>query len=460
MPGAADLTLGAAARALRSGELGVVELADACLERAAAGRALGAFVAMAPGAREDAAALERELRVRGPRGALHGIPVAVKDIIDVAGMPTRGGSAVTDDAVAAGDAPLVARLRAAGAVIVGKTTTHELAFGTTTPAARNPWDVTRSPGGSSGGSAVAVAVGGALAALGTDTAGSVRIPAALCGVSGLKTRGPELPLEGVLPLAPSMDSAGPIARTADDLRILFDVLRGRPDDCTRRGGSALAADPSRLHIAVPSADPGADAETRAAVDRAVAALQEAGARVVSVDLPPWEAWERPRGRTLVAEALDAHRDAGWYPDRSARYGAQALGYLRYAERLTEDDREAARRELEALTAVLRRTLRWVSVLALPTTPVAAPPRSDDAGVARRDDALLTRLCGPANAANVAAVSVPCGLTAAGLPLGLQFVALREETALAAAAAHQRVCSRFDRLRPPFPAQYAADSARL
>lgn len=441
----AGLTVRAAARALRSGELRVVELAEACLERAAwAAGDPGVFVALSPTAHAEAAALESELRAHGPRGELHGIPVAVKDVIDVAGLPTRGGSAVTDDAPARRDSSLVARLRAAGAVIVGKTATHELAFGTTTPAARNPWDPDRSPGGSSGGSAAAVALGAALAALGTDTAGSVRIPAALCGVSGLKTRRDALPLDGVLPLAPSMDCAGPLARTAEDLGTLFDVLRGRPGDCTRRGGAGLAAESLRLRIGVPRPPAPADDEASAAVAQALATLRDSGAQVTVVEVPAWEAWERPRGRTLIAEALDAHRAMGWYPARQERYGAQALGYLRIAERLSEDARAAARAELDRLVAGLRTALRGVSVLALPTTPLAAPLRTPDPDAARRDDMRLTRLCGPANAADVAAVSVACGFTRAGLPLGLQLVALREETALAAAAAYQRLCGASER----------------
>jgi len=360
--------------------------------------------------------------------------VAVKDIVDVEGLPTRAGSGVPDGGPARRDAALVGRLRGAGAVLVGKTTTHELAFGVTTPAAGNPWAPDRSPGGSSGGSAVAVATGAALGALGTDTAGSIRLPAAFCGVSGLKPRPRTLPMDGVVALAPSMDSAGPLARSAEDLELLWLAL----------GGVAPPGAPSTLRVGVPVPAPAADDEVAAAVAAAVRALAGAGGRVVAVDVPPWEAWARPRGRLLVAEALAAHRGAGWYPARRERYGEEALGYLRAAERLSARDVEDARRELAGLAGRLRAALAAVDVLALPTSPVTAPLRDADPLRAARE---LTPPCGPASAAGLAAVSVPCGFTAAGLPIGLQLVALHERLALAAARAYQSL-SDFHARRPP------------
>ena len=409
-----DLSLVEAADALRRGELGVVELTEACLARAEATSSLGAFALLDhEGARRQAAALaEHE-----PRGPLHGVPVAVKDIIDVAGLPTRGGSAVPDAAPAARDAPVVTRLREAGAVILGKTATHELAFGVTTPAAANPWDPARSAGGSSGGSAVAVATGAVFAALGTDTAGSIRLPAAFCGAVGLKARHGALPMEGILPLAPSMDSAGALARSAEDLALVWDVL----------SGTRASADGVR--IGVPDPAPEADDEIAAAVAEAVEVLGGA----VPVTVPPWTAWERPRGRTLVAEALDAHRAAGWYPARREHYGAEPLAYLESAERLTDADRSAARQELADLAWRLQAALGAVDVLALPVCPVAAPARDADPRRAARE---LTPLCGPANAAGLAAASVPCGFTSGGLPIGLQLVGEREEAVLAVARRYQ------------------------
>ena len=401
-----------------------VELTEACLARAEATSSLGAFALLDhEGARRQAAALAE----RGPGGPLYGVPVAVKDVIDVAGLPTRGGSSVTDADPAPRDAPVVTRLREAGAVIIGKTATHELAFGVTTPTAANPWDPDRSAGGSSGGSAVAVATGAVFAALGTDTAGSIRLPAAFCGVSGLKARHGALPMQGILPLAPSMDSAGALARSAEDLALLWSVLSGAP----------VRGDLDGLRIGIPDPPPETGDEIAAAVADAVEVLGGA----VSVTVPPWTAWERPRGRTLVAEALDAHRAAGWYPARRDHYGAEPLAYLESAERLTEADRSTARQELSDLAWRLQAAVGAVDVLALPTCPVAAPARDADPRRASRE---LTPLCGPANAAGLAAASVPCGFTPDGMPIGLQLVGEREDAVLAVARRYQTLTAAHDR----------------
>ena len=437
--------IAAAAAALCAGTLGALELTEACLERARATAALGAFATLdEDGARAQAAALDRELAERGPRGPLHGIPVAVKDVVDVAGLPTRAGSAVPDGRPARCDAELVTRLRAAGVVVLGKATTHELAFGVTTPGAANPWAPERSAGGSSGGPAVAVATGSALGALGTDTAGSIRLPAAFCGVSGLKARPGALPMAGVLSLAPSMDSAGPLARSAHDLELLWAGL----------GGDAGPPAPTTLRVGMPEPAPDAEPEVAAAVMAAIATLASGGARVVRVPVPPWDAWARPRGRVLVAEALAAHRAAGWYPARAERYGEEALSYLRAAERLTREDVEAAREAVTGLAARLRAALADVDVLALPTAPVPAPPRDADPVRAARE---LTVLCGPASAAGLAAASVPCGLTRDGLPIGLQLVAAHEGRALAAARLLQSLTD--DHERSPAPPTVLADPGR-
>jgi len=400
--------------AVRERGLGPVELTAACLERARATAALGAFALLdEEGARAQARALAD---ASGPHGPLHGIPVGVKDIIDVEGLPTRAGSTLPGDAPARRDAPVVARLRAAGAVIVGKTTTHELAFGVTTPAAANPHDPAHSAGGSSGGSAVAVATGAVFAALGTDTAGSIRLPAAFCGILGLKARHGALPMEGILPLAPSMDSAGCFARDPDDLALVWDALdTGSATDADRAGRD--------LRIGVPDPAPDADPEIAAAVARAVAALGEP----IPVAVPPWEAWARPRGRTLALEALDTHRAAGWYPARVDEYAEEVLGYLRRVEPLSAADRAKAREALDRLAGEFRAALATVDVLALPVSRVPPPLRDADPTRASFE---LTALVGPASAAGLAAASVPCG-TAHGLPVGLQLVAADERTVLAA-----------------------------
>ena len=222
------LTIVEAGRRMRAGDLSPIDLTTAVLERIAATEPLiHAYVSV----QEDlalAAARKagEELRAGRDRGPLHGIPIAVKDIVDIAGLPTCCGSESRRGVPpAVPDARVVERLREAGAVIVGKTVTHEFAAGVTSPPARNPWDPTRIPGGSSGGSGASVAAGSSFAALGSDTAGSIRIPAALNGVVGLKPTYGRVSREGVFPLSWSLDTVGPLARTAEDAHLVFETIR-------------------------------------------------------------------------------------------------------------------------------------------------------------------------------------------------------------------------------------------
>ena len=302
-------TVRSAARGIREGSSSPRELFDRAVARIrAADPVVRAFVAFdEEQARADAEELSREAARGDFRGPLHGVPIAVKDVIDVRGLPTRGGSLVTDDTPAAEDAPAVRRLREAGALLLGKTTTHEFAHGVTTPPTRNPWAVDRIPGGSSGGSAAAVATGQCLAALGSDTGGSIRVPASLCGVSGLRPRPGDVPTAGILPFSPRLDTCGPLARDVADLAVLFEVLSGRR---CRPGSGA-----DRLRIgSVPAEALGeVDDEVAAAVDAAVRLLAGAGATVTPVAVPPFDAWSAPRGTFVLADFLDVHRRAGWYP---------------------------------------------------------------------------------------------------------------------------------------------------
>lgn len=437
-----------AAAAIGAGELSPVELTDACLARAGELEpVLGAFAVLdADGARRQAVALADEAARGDSRGPLHGIPVGIKDVIDVRGLPTRAGSSVPDGRASPDDAPVVGGLREAGAVVVGKTATHELALGVTTPQSVNPWDATRLPGGSSGGSAVAVAVGACVAALGTDTAGSVRIPSALCGVSGLKPRPGSLPMEGIVAVSPSMDSCGPIARSARDLVLVWTALTGSPAPRRRPG----------ISVGVPRDWPDwVDPELRSSVREAAGTLAAPG-EVVEVDLPPFKAWNRPRGRVVVAEAVEAHRRAGWYPIHAERYGEEVLSALKAGKRLGPAELAAARWELAGLAAKFREALGAVDVVALPVTPGPAPLRDTGEPGPVRDARLtreLTTLCGPVNACGLAAVAVPTAPAASGLPMGVQFVAEDEQTALAAALTYQERTD-FHERRPPLAAPRA------
>jgi aspartyl-tRNA(Asn)/glutamyl-tRNA(Gln) amidotransferase subunit A len=432
----ADLGVVEAARLIRRGDLSPDELTRSCLDRAHAyDGVIGAFVTLdSDGALEQARRLTAELGRSGPRGPLHGIPVAIKDLIDVAGLPTTANSKLLEGNVASKDAAVVTRLRDAGAVILGKTATHEFAYGVVTPSTRNPWDTSRIPGGSSGGSAAAVAVGMCLAALGTDTAGSIRIPAALCGVSGLRPRRLTIPMEGIVPLAPSLDSCGPIGRSVADLSLVYEAIAHSPTDA---GGRR----PARLGVLRSTAEvTGAQPEILAVVQDASARLSESGMSLVEVDLPPFSEWDLPRSIPLMSEALEVHRSAGWYPDGADGYSDETLSALRYAESFDHEKLESSRAALPKLVARLTAVFETVDVLALPVTPMVAPKveaaRARDQGHRTPVTRTLTRLCGPINVCDLAAVSVMCGTGEGGMPVGLQLVARDEASALRAASEYQ------------------------
>jgi aspartyl-tRNA(Asn)/glutamyl-tRNA(Gln) amidotransferase subunit A len=442
------MSLRAIAADIRGGRRSPLDQLDSTLARMAVVEpAVGAFVSVdEDGLRREAAALSDEAARGRFRGPLHGVPIAVKDLIDVRGHPTRGGSHATDDRAATSDAPAVRRLREAGALILGKTTTHEFAHGVTTPPTRNPWDVTRIPGGSSGGSAAAVASGECAGALGSDTGGSIRVPAALCGVSGLRPRPGDIPTGGCVPFSPKLDTCGPIARDAEDLALLFEVLAAAPCPLPAtisglRVGTVLPRDLGEV-----------DPEVLDAVDVAVHVLAAAGATTAPVTVPSFTAWSGPRTVYVLHDFLAVHRAAGWYPDRRDRYGEEVATYLALAEGISRRDRDTAVRELERLETGLRSGLEDVDVLVLPTTAIPAPTvaasefRPEGGG---RDPIVgtLMRLCGPFSWCGLAAVTVPCGFTAAGLPIGLQVVGPDVPTVLGVAACYQ---ARTDHhLRSPF-----------
>ncbi|WP_193046196.1 amidase [Mycolicibacterium baixiangningiae] len=442
------ITVRAAGRSIRSGDLSPTELLECSIARMRhVDPEVRAFVAFdEERVRHEAGQLTREAAAGEFRGPLHGIPVAVKDVIDVAGMPTRGGSRASDPTNAAIDAPAVRRLRAAGALILGKTATHEFAHGVVTPPTRNPWNLEHIPGGSSGGSAAAVASGQCLAALGSDTGGSIRVPSALCGVSGLRPARGDIPVDGLIPFSPRLDTCGPIARDAADLALLFEVLSGR--------GLALRESVRGLRIGVvASADTGGLGD---GVDdllaRAAAVLGDAGAAVTPAAVPPFGAWSAPRAVYVLADFLDIHRAAGWYPQRSELYSDEVAGYLRQAERITQAQRAAAAAELERLEQRLLAGMAGLNAIVLPTTPVPAPLVDDcrhDPSAPGRAGVIetLMRLCGPFSWCGFAAATVPCGTVENGLPVGLQIAGRDVATVLSVAAAYQQLTEHHAR-RPP------------
>jgi len=410
------------ARRLRAGRVSPVELVDAYLTRIRANARLRAFITVDG---ENAARESRRVAARlarGDRRPLAGVSIAVKDLFATRGLRTTAGSRILRDWVPEADAMTVSRLRAAGAVILGKANLHEFAYGVTNGnpwwgVARNPWDPTRIPGGSSGGSAIAVVSGLAAGALGSDTGGSIRIPAALCGCVGLKPTYGAIPLEGVFPLGFSLDHAGPLTRTVDDARLLFEILAGR------RLSPAPAA--SGLTVGVlrgpwlDRVEPGVTERVGAAVD----GLRAAGLRVKEVHIPEMEWTPAMQLVTLRAEASAVH--ARWLRRRSRAYGTDVRLRLRLGMLVSGPEYAAAQRARLKLRDALRQAFSRVDLLALPTTPMVAPPiglRS----IRWRDgsepvDGALVRLTQPFNLAGLPALSVPCGRSL-GLPVGLQLVA--------------------------------------
>jgi Asp-tRNA(Asn)/Glu-tRNA(Gln) amidotransferase A subunit family amidase len=418
--------------ALRSRELSPTEHVTAVLDRLAADTHNAVITLDAERALAQAAELDAELARGQWRGPLHGVAVGVKDLFDVAGLPTRAGSNVLADAPPApADGPVVARLREAGAVVVAKLHTHEFAYGPTgdvaaTGPARNPHDPTRITGGSSSGSAAAIAAGHLPLALGPDTGASVRTPAALCGVVGLKPAFGRLSTEGVFPLSESCDHVGVLAADVHAASVAWDVL-SRPDGT---GGGIQAPGVAGVRVGVLLDDywQAADPALTAAVDAAVETLRSGGAHVVEVRTPMIDALAATYAPIVGAEAYATH--AEWLAERPQDY-QQAT-----RERLLPFGGQSAREYVDALrakrrlTAALRAAAGDVDVLVLPTTRLRATPIGAGevvvGGVTVRVRPSLLALTLPFNLTGWPAVSVPGRVADGELPAGVQVVGVRYE----------------------------------
>jgi aspartyl-tRNA(Asn)/glutamyl-tRNA(Gln) amidotransferase subunit A len=442
-------SLTGAAALLRAGKVSPVELVGACLARIESQNpVLNAFVTVTgESALRAAHAAEAEMRRGEWRGPLHGIPVAIKDMIDTRGVRTTGASAVYLDRIPGADAAVVSRLKRAGAILLGKLNMQEFAIGgSSVPShfgpVRNPWDASRIAGGSSGGSAAAVAAGLCFAALGTDTGGSVRQPAALCGVVGLKPTYGRVSNLGVLPLAPSLDHVGPLTRNVEDCATVLEAIAGyeRSDISSERRPLKLRPWPSsaaHVRIGVPRDffHEGLHPAVSRALETALETLSDLGARIEEVPL------EVSTDRTVFqAEAYASHAEL--IAGRAERYLPETLAKLRRGASVDAPAYMRARLALAQLRRGIGTMFTRIDVLATPTVPVPAPrlldyPQTFD-GVVAWEAASMLRNTRPFNGLGIPTVTVPCGRTDENLPIGLQLAAgpWQERRALALALAYE------------------------
>ena len=430
-------------RRLRARDVTAEQVTDACLRRIEEDNPrLNAFIlVMADAARQQARQADRELAAGRDRGPLHGVPLSIKDLIDVAGTPTTAASRVREGHVAAHDAPVIVALREAGAVIVGKTNLHEFAFGTTNEEsafgpARNPYDVSRSPGGSSGGSAASVAAGMALATIGTDTGGSIRIPAAACGIVGLKPRHGELSTDGIVPLSPRLDHVGPLARTVTDAALVYYALRGGIHNPAKAGshGSYISHSSklpppvpvSSLRLAVPRGYfcELLEDDVRARFEEALDRLRAAGARVSDVNIRHANLTPATYLHLVLADAATYH--AATLERMPERYTTGVRLRLEMGRYVLAEDFARALEGREILRREVNSALAGHAALVLPSLPIAAPPigaASVQVGaVTEPVRNLMLRLTQLFNLTGHAAIALPAGQTRTGLPCSVQLVA--------------------------------------
>ena len=432
MPAEAQ-TIGDLARSIESRQVTAEAATTQCL--GAIGHrnpSLNAFItvfadeALAAARRADA-----EIAAGRYRGPLHGVPVSLKDLFDVAGTATTAASRVRAAHIARSDAIVVQRLRAAGAIVVGKNNLHEFALGTTNEdsaygPARHPLDPSRSPGGSSGGSAAAVLAGMAYAAIGTDTGGSVRIPAAACGLVGLKPALGEIPTGGVVPLSATLDHVGPICRSARDARLLHDVLRGETGTF-----AVTPADPRGIRFGVPRAYfmTLLDDAVASAFDNACSRLRDAGAEIRDVTIPHADDIAAIYVHIVLTEAAAYH--AGTLERRADDYTANVRLRLEMGRYILGEDYLRAMRGRDVIRAEVDAALRECDALFLPTLPIPAPRLGAETvyvgGSSESVRNVMLRLTQLFNITGHPAITLPCRQTTEGLPVGVQLVGAREGT---------------------------------
>ncbi|MBV9710785.1 MAG: Asp-tRNA(Asn)/Glu-tRNA(Gln) amidotransferase subunit GatA [Ktedonobacteraceae bacterium] len=413
---------------------------------------------------KDAEQLEREQRTGLYRSQLHGIPIAIKDLISVRDVRLTAGSKVLSNYVASEDAMVVEQLRKAGAIIIGKTNTHEFAYGPYSAPTRNPWNPAHTTGGSSGGSAAAVASGMCLGAIGTDTGGSIRIPSACCGVTGLKPTYGRVSCYGVIPLSWSLDHVGPIGRSAEDCAILFDAIAkydprdpnsvsGPPISPSRYTATLIGGTEGRGPLSLQGLKLGIPQETfvtplhpevRSAWRAALRVLEEEGAELIDIELPRptielYRTIQRP-------EASLAHAQKGWLSEQANMYGETVHANLLSGQKILAVDYLRAQQERRIFSSSLRTIMQRVDAFILPTLPIPAPLLEQTAqdieidGIVENATVALLCMTMPFNLSGLPAISCPCGFTSDRLPIGLQIAGkpFEEATVLRIAHAYQQL----------------------
>jgi aspartyl-tRNA(Asn)/glutamyl-tRNA(Gln) amidotransferase subunit A len=436
---------------LRRRELSPVELTQNCLAQIEKlNPTLNAFITVtADLALEQARCAEAEILRGHWRGPLHGIPLALKDLIDISGIRTTAASALFQDRVPTEDAEVVRRLKDAGAVLLGKQNLHEFAYGGSSMISyygevRNPWNPACIAGGSSGGSAAAVAADLCYGAIGTDTAGSVREPAALCGIVGLKPTYGCVSARGVIPLSPSLDHVGPITRTVSDAAVILWAIAGydaRDMNSVERPVADYLVSirdelrPTRIGVPRKFFYEDLDPEIAFAMEQALSVLRTLASSVSDIEV------DIPTDRTLqTAESYAYHAE---FISRSPElYQPETLRRIRKGEGISGAEVEQRRHEQEQIRREIRKVFEDFDVLVTPTTPVPAPvidELKENPDLLRPREILLLRNTRPVNVWGLPAISVPCGFTAAGLPVGLQIIGLpwREDRVLQLAFAYEQ-----------------------
>jgi aspartyl-tRNA(Asn)/glutamyl-tRNA(Gln) amidotransferase subunit A len=450
------LTLSEAARLVRARELSPVELTEACLRRIEAlNPRLNAFITVrADAALTEAREAEAELVRAGPKGPLHGIPIALKDNIDTAGLRTTAASGVLKDNVPQDDAETVRRLKAAGAIILGKLNLHEFAYGGSSVISyfgpvRNPWNPAYCTGGSSGGSAAAVAAGLCYATLGTDTGGSIRQPAAFCGVVGLKPSYGLVSSRGVIPLASSMDHVGPLTRTVADAAVMLQAIAGydAQDPTSARLPvpdyvEALTARHAAPRLGIPRAFfyDALQPDVQGALEDALAVLAQLGGSQQEIEPlaedAKYSSIQRAYSDILAAEAYSYHRDR--IATTPELYQAETLDRVQGGARIDSTTYQASQRVLDQVRQSISRVFDTIDLLITPTTPGASLTIADlvaDPATLRSKEVTTLRNTRPFNLLGLPSLSIPCGFTRDGLAIGMQITGPRGGEAAVLRLAH-------------------------